>query len=374
MSRQTMRRAFWIFLTTTVVGLVVVATVAWKAYRYADTPSGAARGPVEVDIPRGAAAGQVADRLAAAGLIDHPTIFRIYAGQRGVAAKFKPGHYRVDAPASPKQLIDLMVKGVADELVAITIPEGLTLPQIAELFDAAAIASRTELLAKGLSPTFARDLGLPGPSLEGYLYPDTYKLRPQTPPDRLLVNLVRRHRQVFEELRAQHRLGVAKLEKELGFDHQKIVTLASIVEKETGAPIERPRIAQVFLNRLTLPAFKPHLLQTDPTIIYGCTVGALVLGKISSACAEFDGRIRRIHLDDPDNPYNTYTHEGLPPAPISNPGRAALEAVMKPDGTPYLYFVSKNDGTHFFSATRAEHEAAVVKYQRGGKPLATGKH
>jgi UPF0755 protein len=178
---------------------------------------------------------------------------------------------------------------------------------------------------------------------------------------------VRRHRQVFEELRAAHAKGVADLKNTLGFDDYKIVILASIVEKETGQPQERPRIAQVFINRLRFPSFVPKLLQTDPTIIYGCTVGL----PRSAACLKWDGRIRRIHLDDRENPFNTYTHEGLPPGPIANPGRAALESVMAPDHTPFLYFVSRNDGTHHFSKTVAEHQAAVVKYQRGGAPMAT---
>jgi UPF0755 protein len=114
-----------------------------------------------------------------------------------------------------------------------------------------------------------------------------------------------------------------------------------------------------------MPSFTPKLLQTDPTIIYGCTIAT----PRSAACQKWDGRIRRIQLDDRDNVYNTYTHEGLPPGPISNPGRAALEAVLAPDHTPFLYLVAKNDGTHQFSRTVAEHNAAVVKYQRGGKAL-----
>jgi UPF0755 protein len=193
-------------------------------------------------------------------------------------------------------------------------------------------------------------------------------MRPHTAPARVLIPLVRRHRQVFAELRAAHAKTVAELKKTLGFDDHKIVVLASIVEKETGRAEERPRIAQVFMNRLRMPTFSPKLLQTDPTIIYGCTVGT----PRSPACLKWDGRIRRIQLEDRENPYNTYTHEGLPPGPISNPGRAALEAVMAPDHTPYLYFVAKNDGTgsHYFSKSVAEHNAAVVKYQRGGKPLA----
>jgi UPF0755 protein len=121
---------------------------------------------------------------------------------------------------------------------------------------------------------------------------------------------------------------------------------------------------EALARRLVLSAGEACRVKT-----YGCTVAPAFLGAASPACQKWDGRIRRIHLDDPANPYNTYTHEGLPPGPIANPGRAALLAVLRPDGTNYLYFVAKNDGTHQFSATVAEHEAAVTKYQRGGKAL-----
>jgi len=363
---RAMKRAFVVFLVTGALGLAAVAVVARVAWRYGDTPGGVASGPVEVEIPKGASAGVVAERLAAAGLIGRPAVFRLYAGQRGVAGRFKAGRYTIAAPATPRQILDALVKGAADELVAVTIPEGRNLADVADLLDAARIADKAEVIARATDASFVASLGLPGPSLEGYLFPDTYRLRPHTPAARALIPMVRRHRQVYEELRAAHAPGIADLKRTLGFDDGKIVTLASIVEKETGRPEERPRIAQVFINRLRLPTFAPKLLQTDPTIIYGCTVAL----PRSAACSRWDGRIRRIQLDDRDNAYNTYTHEGLPPGPIANPGRAALEAVMAPDRTPYLYFVSRNDGTHFFSKTVAEHNAAVVKYQRGGKPLA----
>jgi UPF0755 protein len=175
---------------------------------------------------------------------------------------------------------------------------------------------------------------------------------------------------VYEELRAAHPAAFDYLRRALDFNDAQIVTLASIVEKETGRPDERSRVAQVFLNRLLLPSFSPKLLQTDPTIVYGCTGAPLYQGKASAACREWDGRIRRIHLEDRKNEFNTYTHLGLPPGPIANPGRDALAAVLTPDGTPYLYFVATNDGRHHFSTTIAEHELAGVKYQRGGKPLA----
>jgi UPF0755 protein len=366
-----MRKAFKVFLLTTLVGVLGVALIAWKAYRYPDQPSGRATGVVEFEIPKGAGAQTVSELLASHGLLERPAIFRLYAGQRGVASRFKAGHYRIQAPATPRQLLETIIKGVADELVAVTLPPGKTLVDVAEILDKAGITPKKELLAKAIDPGFVRSLELPGPSLEGYLYPDTYRLRPRTPADRTLVALVRRHRQVFQELRAANPTGMANLRNKLGFDDAKIVTLASIVEKETARPDERPRIAQLYLNRLIKPNFKPRILQADPTIIYGCTVAPLVTGKASAACREYQGNIRYIHLRDTDNPYNTYTHEGLPPGPIANPGRAALEAVMRPDGSPYLFFVAKNDGvgSHYFSVTEAEHTAAVVKYQRGGKAM-----
>jgi UPF0755 protein len=370
MMTNPMRKALKVFVVTALIGVAALAAIVWKAVRYPDQASGYAMGPVEFDIPKGAGAQQVSELLADKGLLERPAIFRLYAGQRGVASRFKAGHYKVDAPTTPRALIETIIRGSADELVAVTIPPGKTIVDIADILDKAGITPKAELLAKAIDPAFVHSLELPGPSLEGYLFPDTYKLRPHTPAERTLVPLVRRHRQVFEELRAAHPAGMAALRKTLSFDDAKIVTLASIVEKETGRAEERPRIAQLYLNRLAKPTFHPRLLQADPTIIYGCTVAPLFSGgKASEACAQWKGNIQYIHLRDTENPYNTYTHEGLPPGPIANPGRASLEAVMKPDGTPYLYFVAKGDGTSYFSTTIAEHEAAVVKYQRGGRPM-----
>ena len=362
-----MRKALLVFLASAALGVLVLLLLVHKVISYPYTTTGSAQGTVDLEIPKGANARQVSELLAAAGLVDSPTYFRLYAYQRGATSRFKAGHYHIPAPTTPRKLVDMMIQGAADELVTVTVPEGKNVLEVIDILDAASIASKADLLAQALDPAFARSLDLPG--LEGYLFPDTYRLRPHTPAARVLVSLVRRHRQVFQELSAAHASGLATLKNKLGFDDARVVTLASIVEKETGQPQERPRIAQVFINRLSKPSFQPKFLQTDPTIIYGCTAAPHFSGKISAACTKWDGRIHRIHLDDRDNPYNTYTHEGLPPGPIANPGRAALAAVMHPDGSPYLYFVSKNDGTHHFSTTLAEHEAAVVKYQRGGKPL-----
>ena len=363
------RRALQVFLATVGLVLLCALIVIYRVMTYPDRASGSAHGTVEVEIPRGAGATKVSQLLAEAGLLDHPGHFRLYAGQRGAASRFRPGRYKIAAPATPRHLVDILVKGVADELVTVTVPEGKNMIEVAALLAAAGIAKQDELVAEATDLMFVRSLDLPGRTLEGYLYPDTYKFVPRSQPSRVLAAMVRHHRRVWEELCGANPTGLHYLRTKVKLDDAAIVTLASIVEKETGQPLERPRIAQVFINRLLKPSFKPKLLQTDPTIVYGCTVAPTFLGTTSPACQKWDGRIHRIHLDDTANPYNTYTHEGLPPGPIANPGRASLLAVLRPDGSNYLYFVSKNDGTHHFSATVAEHDAAVVKYQRGGKAL-----
>ena len=245
--------------------------------------------------------------------------------------------------------------------------------EVADIFANAKIVQRTAFLNKITDHEFAIEMGVPGVTLEGYLFPDTYKLRPDTAPETLARMLVKRHQAVFAELKERYAVQLANLEQDLGFSDTEIVTLASIVEKETGQAHERPKIAQVFINRLLDPKFQPKLLQTDPTIIYGCLVAPLFLKRTSDACQLFEDRIRRIHLVDGENIFNTYKHPGLPPGPISNPGRYALEAVMNPDGSDALFFVSKNDGTHKFSRTKAEHDAAVIKFQRNGKAFGPSK-
>jgi UPF0755 protein len=174
--------------------------------------------------------------------------------------------------------------------------------------------------------------------------------------------MIQQHRVVWDRIRRKKAKALKKLQKKLGWSDRDVLIMASIVEKEAVVGSERPRIAQVFINRLVSPSFKPHRLDTDPTIRYGCMVPL----EKSRACQKWDPskRLRRAQLDDKDNPYNTYQHEGLPPGPICSPGAASLAATVEPDGSNYFYFVSKNDGTHAFSRTRKEHERMVDKYQR----------
>jgi UPF0755 protein len=355
------KRAAGIVGTTVAVLLLVVGVLGWQAYRYPDTPAGADKRSAQLIVERGTSLGEIARRLADRGLIRHPSWFRFYANERGLAQKIKAGQYSFDSGMTPKHILDLLIEGVPIEEVAVTLPEGKNLVQIAQLFEDAGVCAHEDLERVARDPAVAQKLGVPGPSLEGYLYPDTYRFPRGTSPMKIVSALVKRSREVFAELKADHKAAVDARKKLDKMSDRELVLMASLVEKETAAPDERPRIAGVFYNRLRLPTFVPHVLQTDPTIVYGCTVPK----EKSAACAKFEDRIRKIHLEDKDNPYNTYTHAGLPPGPISNPGRAALLAAIEPDQTPYLYFVSKNDGTHYFSKTVAEHNAAVDKYQRG---------
>src|SRR5205809_6369847 len=171
-----MKRAFVVFLVTSAVGLIALVVVARTAWRYGDTPRGTASGKVTVEIPNGATAGDVAARLKDAGLIGNPTVFRLYAGQRGVAGRFKAGRYEIVAPASPKQILDTLVKGAVDELVTVVVPPGKNLLEVADILDAAGAAGKAELAAQASDPAFAAEPGLPGNPLEGYPFPDTSRL------------------------------------------------------------------------------------------------------------------------------------------------------------------------------------------------------
>jgi len=356
-----MRSAWVVFLLTVVAGIVT----CWWLYRYAlaypDRPLNDGADKVTVEIPRGTAFPGVVAILHDRGLLANRAAFRIFANYKGVANKVRAGTYKLQSDVTPRKLLEILVHGVPAPTVKVTIPEGKNMLEVAAILEAANIARATTLIKHMRDRRLLRRLGVPGPTAEGYLFPDTYKLKAPTPAVEVVEKLVRRHRGVYFALRKKHIKGYTKLKKRLRWGHQEIATMASIVEKETGQSSERPLIAGVFLNRLLFRSFYPKLLQTDPTIIYGCTVPVVK----SKACRKFKGRIRRIHLTDQDNVYNTYTHTGLPPGPIANPGRAAIAAVLNPTKSRYLFFVSKNDGTHKFSRTEAEHERAVDKYQRG---------
>jgi UPF0755 protein len=358
------------------LGLVVLSVLGaafaiWGAYdtmlAYPDRPGLGNDDVIEVEIPRGASFPKVLKLLQEHGVVaeEEATAFKVFVLHHGAANKTTAGRHEFRGDMTPTEILEELQRRQKAQEARVTIPEGKHMLQVADILADAGLGDRKALEAVMRDQEFLARHGIDAPTVEGYLFPDTYKFRTGSggaTPQEIIERLIRRHDQVYDELRKEHRGAGRELSSEFGWGHAQIVTLASIVEKETGVKKERPRIAGVFLNRLRFAHFKPKLLQTDPTIIYGCTVPE----EKSAACQQFEGRIRRIHLRDGENPYNTYTHERLPPGPISNPGRAALEAVFAPEKSKYLYFVARNDGTHHFSATRAEHERAVDKYIRGG--------
>jgi UPF0755 protein len=344
---------------TALVALALLGWAGWDAWRYPDRPTDPTGGQSVVTIKRGMRFPEIVTELTARRAVTRPAYFRLYANFTGRAHKIRAGQYTLDRKMTPRQMLQRLVEGVKEEEVQVTIPEGKNLLEVVDLLAEAGVAPADDLLQRVRDPSFVASLGLRGPTLEGYLFPDTYKFRPKTPAARALGVLVKRHRQVFEDLRGRHPEGAEALKRKYKLSDRDAVTLASIVERETGRADERPRVASVYLNRIAGIPGAPRKLQADPTIIYGCVVPVAK----SKACQKFDGRIRRIQLNDAENPYNTYQREGLPPGPIGNPGRAALEAVFAPEATQYLYFVSRNDGSHAFARTEVEHTANVRRYQ-----------
>jgi UPF0755 protein len=293
--------------------------------------------PVIFQVPRGATLQAIAERLEGEGLIRNAAAVEILARYRGLGNALKAGEYRLSPASTPQEILDDLALGrvVTYEVV---VPEGFTAAMIARRLEAADLADGAEFLAWVRDPASAAAHGVEGTSLEGYLFPETYRIPRGLTIRETAAVFVDQFLEVWRELEPRAR------ERKLSM--HEVVTLASIVEKETAVPEERPLIAAVLLNRLE----RGMRLETDPTVIYGIP--------------DFDGNLRRADLEDPDNPYNTYLIAGLPPGPIANPGQSALSAVVDPADADYLYFVSRNDGTHLFSRTYGEHLRAVSAFQK----------
>jgi UPF0755 protein len=287
-------------------------------------------------VPPGATLGRVARDLEAAGLVRSRLAVEGLGRLRGVADELRAGEYALAASLPPAQILERIVAGRVRTL-EVVIPEGLTAAEIAQRLEEAGLADGEAFLAVVRDASLPRALGVEGESLEGYLFPETYQLARGLDPREIARTFVAEFLEAWRPLEAEARAR--------GLSMRETVTLASIVEKETGAAQERPLIASVFHNRLA----RRMRLESDPTTIYGIP--------------DVDGNLRRADLEDEENPYNTYRIAALPPGPIANPGRAALEAVVRPASSDYLYFVSRNDGTHVFSRSYADHTRAVRRYQ-----------
>jgi UPF0755 protein len=320
--------------------LVVAAAggyAAWDLYRYAETPMGTSDRPRSVSVPSGQTFDDTLRQLEQAGIVRSPRRFEILARLKGLDTQIQAGEYWLSPDTTPENLLKQLVTGKV-RMHALTLPEGYTIGQYAAMVEEKGLASAEAFLAVAADPAVAAEYGIPGDTLEGYLFPDTYHFPKGLPPRHLVDHMVARFWKVFKP-EWEDRV------RSLNMTLHQIVTLASIIEKETGAPAERKLISSVFHNRLK----RNMRLQSDPTVIYGLK--------------NFDGNLTRKDLETP-TPYNTYTTGGLPPGPIANPGAGALEAALYPAKTNHLYFVSRNDGTHKFSNSLKEHNRAVRKYQK----------
>ena len=292
---------------------------------------------ISFEVEPGASLRQVTTDLESRGLIRDAAATRWFAKSEKVASQLKVGEYELSAGQSAPEILDVLVRGRV-QTHPVSIPEGLRATEIADRIAASGLGGRDAFLAVVFDPASPARFGVEGKSLEGYLFPDTYRFARGIPEERIVAAMVEEFLAVYNELVPDPNAVALSM--------QEHTTLASIVEKETGAAVERPLIAAVFLNRMK----RGMRLETDPTVIYGVE--------------NFDGNLKRIHLEDASNEYNTYKIRGLPPGPIASPGREALRAVLEPADSPFLFFVSRNDGTHIFSKTYAEHEANVDRYQR----------
>lgn len=339
-----------------VTALIVAASMTWLVVVYPASRLGAGR-VIEVELREGMSLPELAERLQREGAIAHGWAWVWYARMLGATHRLRRGTVLLADGMSAREVLQRLAEGYGSVPIKITIPEGYTRYDVGALFERWGLCTKAELIAASEAPKVLKALSIAGPNAEGYLFPDTYVLVDAYDAGSLLYHLVTNYRRRTDQLFERHVQQLATLERELGWGRQQVLTLASIVEREAAKHDEMPIIAGVFLNRLRDPDFKPRRLQADPTVSYGCLVQPLL-----PACLAFDGRrVTRAMTSDPDNRYNTYRLEGLPPGPISNPGLAAIEAVLKPTQHRYFYFVAKGGGRHAFSETLDGHNQAVAK-------------
>jgi UPF0755 protein len=323
----------------TALGLLLILLVSflyWLLFR----PPSEARLAKVITVKKGMPLRRISKLLEQEGIIKNADLFTGVTVVLGRKSEIKAGEYEFHTRMLPLEVLDALVKGqVRHHLV--TIPEGYTLSQIAQLLQELNIVNQEAFLQKAASPVLISYLGLSqnaGPTLEGYLFPETYHLFKEMNPEEVIQMMVQQFKRVFGPV-------LAAKASQLGFSEREAIILASIIEKETPLSKEKPLVSAVFHNRLR----RKIPLQSDPTVIYGVR--------------DFNGNLTKEHLQTP-TPYNTYLLGGLPPTPICNPGKDSILAALEPAPVPYLYFVSKNDGSHYFSSDIEEHNQAVWKYQK----------
>ncbi|WXJ95368.1 Endolytic murein transglycosylase [Neomoorella carbonis] len=293
----------------------------------------------EVYIAPGSSSAAIASTLTRQGIIKSPLAFRLATMATGLDKQLKPGYYLISPGLSLPEVLRLLAAGNVQE-IEFTVPEGYTVREIAALLQQKGLARKEDFLqaaARDYPFDFLPDMPSSPEHVQGFLFPDTYRVARGTPPEEIVLMMLKRFNEVYQEISREK-------DPALDLNTRQIVTLASIVEREARVDAERAIIAGVYVNRLK----RGMRLEADPTVQY-------LLPEPKPVLTYRDLEI--------DSPYNTYRVNGLPPGPIANPGRASLLAALKPAKTDYLYFVAKPDGSHYFSRTLAEHNQAVARYQ-----------
>lgn len=333
-----------ILLGAIVIVCIMAGLVGYGVFNFLTVPPERPGHDKSVFIDPGQSFDSVSTMLVAEGVLRDAQAFELLAKVTKKGSRIKAGEFVVNTGWTPLRLLDYLAtaKGVRHKLAA---PEGLTMRQIAKLTEEAGICSAEAFLKAASDPALLKKYNIPAATAEGFLFPNTYFFTRSRADDGAPV--------VETMLREfwKRTDSVWPTSKPEGHQLLELVTLASIVEKETGSDAERPRVAGVFLNRMA----KGMLLQTDPTIIYG-------LGE------RYTGKLTRSNLEDQTNSYNTYVHPGLPPGPICSPGLKSLQAAASPELHEYYYFVANGQGEHTFSRNLDEHINAVNKYRRERKP------
>ncbi|BDV41659.1 aminodeoxychorismate lyase [Geotalea uraniireducens] len=332
------------FLTIAAVILLFVILPVLRYLVFVGSPAGTGRTVRIFDLSKGTSLKHIATDLEGARIVSSARLFVLQARLKGDTERLQAGEYRFNDGMAPREILRMMVAG---EVYArkFTLPEGYSIYQIAELLDERHILDGHRFLQQARNPALLRELGIGGASVEGYLYPSTYQVTAKMDEAALIRLMVAQFDKVFAD-------KFAVLAKQHAMSPREAVTLASLIEKEAVVPGERALISSVFHNRLR----KKMRLQSDPTAVYGIRA--------------FSGPVTKQDILR-KTPYNTYLIDGLPPGPIGNPGSAAIAAALSPATSPYLYFVAKNDGTHYFSTTLAEHNDAVRTYLKTSHGIRT---
>ena len=345
--RRLLLYTFGVALLVLVVGIAV--SLVWF-YTQLETPY--YNSPTDetfVEISRGSNTEKIADLLVEAGIIRNRIPFIAYLRLTNNAQRIKAGEYRFVEPANPKKITQRLIEGDVYYRV-ITIAEGLTAQETIELLARNRFGALTEMETILRNVDWITDLDPNAKNLEGYLFPETYHFSRKADSRTILKTMVEQFRKQFRSILAEYPIPS-------GWDISRIVILASMIEKEVRKAEERTLVSSVFHNRLE----RRIPLACDATIIYAMKLAGT-----------YNGNIRKSDLSM-ESPYNSYIHQGLPPGPIANPGADSLCAALSPAETEYLYYVSRNDGTHVFSRNYREHQQAVDRYQksRSGRPRST---